>query len=295
MSIHKHLRRFLMATALLFGLDACAQKTPEAYKLYDHAGKEITYQSLIKALSEPDVVFIGEMHNCVVTHWLELKILQSLHAIHGKKLEVGMEMFEADTQLIIDEYLNNTISGDRFEEEARIWPNYSTDYAPIVYYVKDNRLPLIATNVPRRYANVVKNRGMAYLDSLSSDAKRYLPPLPIRYVANANAASGFAMMGLMGKNKGADPERMAQAQAIKDATMGWFIAKNLHGKFLHFNGSYHSDAQEGIIPYLLQYRPGTTFTTIRAVRQEDISYLEDDYKGLADYYICVPEDMTTSY
>lgn len=295
MSIHKHLRRFLMATALLFGLDACAQKTPEAYKLYDHAGKEITYQSLIKALSEPDVVFIGEMHNCVVTHWLELKILQSLHAIHGEKLEVGMEMFEADTQLIIDEYLNNIISGDRFEEEARIWPNYSTDYAPIVYYVKDNRLPLIATNVPRRYANVVKNRGMAYLDSLSSDAKHYLPPLPIRYVANANAASGFALMGLMGKGKGADPERMAQAQAIKDATMGWFIAKNLHGKFLHFNGSYHSDTQEGIIPYLLQYRPGTTFTTIRSVRQEDISYLEDDYKGLADYYICVPEDMNTSY
>lgn len=295
MSIHKHLRRFLMVTALLFGLDACAQKTPEAYKLYDHAGKEITYQSLIKALSEPDVVFIGEMHNCVVTHWLELKILQSLHAIHGEKLEVGMEMFEADTQLIIDEYLNNIISGDRFEEEARIWPNYSTDYAPIVYYVKDNRLPLIATNVPRRYANVVKNRGMDYLDSLSSDAKHYLPPLPIRYVANANAASGFALMGLMGKNKGADLERMAQAQAIKDATMGWFIAKNLHGKFLHFNGSYHSDTQEGIIPYLLQYRPGTTFTTIRAVRQEDISYLEDDYKGLADYYICVPEDMTTSY
>lgn len=295
MSIHKHLRRFLMVTALLFGLDACAQKTPEAYKLYDHAGKEITYQSLIKALSEPDVVFIGEMHNCVVTHWLELKILQSLHAIHGEKLEVGMEMFEADTQLIIDEYLNNIISGDRFEEEARIWPNYSTDYAPIVYYVKDNRLPLIATNVPRRYANVVKNRGMAYLDSLSSDAKHYLPPLPIRYVANANAASGFALMGLMGKSKGADPERMAQAQAIKDATMGWFIAKNLHGKFLHCNGSYHSDTQEGIIPYLLQYRPGTTFTTIRAVRQEDISYLEDDYKGLADYYICVPEDMTTSY
>ena len=295
MTIHKYLRPLLLSTAVLFCLNVGAQKAPEAYKLYDNTGREMTYQALINALSTPDVVFIGEMHNCVITHWLELKILESLHDIHGKNLEVGMEMFEADTQLIIDEYLNNIISSDRFEEEARIWPNYSTDYAPIVYYVKDNRLPLIATNVPRRYANVVKNRGMAYLDSLSSDAKRYLPPLPIRYVANANAASGFAMMGLMGKNKGADPERMAQAQAIKDATMGWFIAKNLHGKFLHFNGSYHSDAQEGIIPYLLQYRPGTTFTTIRAVRQEDISYLEDDYKGLADYYICVPEDMTTSY
>lgn len=295
MTIHKYLRPLLLSTAVLFGLNIGAQKAPEAYKLYDNTGREMTYQALINALSTPDVVFIGEMHNCVITHWLELKILESLHDIHGKNLEVGMEMFEADTQLIIDEYLNGSISSDRFEEEARIWPNYSTDYAPIVSYIKDNRLPLIATNVPRRYANAVKNHGLAYLDSLSPEAKRYLPPLPIRYVPNANAVPGFAMMGAMGKNKGADPERIAQAQAIKDATMGWLITKNLHGKFLHFNGSYHSDAKEGIVPYLLQYRPGTTFKTVRAVRQENISHLEDAYKGLADYYICVPEDMSMSY
>ena len=162
MTIHNHLRYILLSTTLLFGLNVGAQKAPEAYKLYDNTGREMTYQALINALSTPDVVFIGEMHNCVITHWLELKILESLHDIQGKNLEVGMEMFEADTQLIIDEYLNGSISSDCFEEEARIWPNYSTDYAPIVSYVKDNRLPLIATNVPRRYANAVKNHGLAF-------------------------------------------------------------------------------------------------------------------------------------
>ena len=77
--------------------------------------------------------------------------------------------------------------------------------------------------------------------------------------------------------------------------MGWFIARNIKNKFLHFNGNYHSDFKEGIIPYLLQYRPGTTIKTICAVRQESIDQLDEENKGRADFYICVPEDMTSTY
>ncbi len=55
---------------------------------------------------------------------------------------------------------------------------------------------------------------------------------------------------------------MAQAQAIKDATMGWFIApepeEGRADDFFHFNGTYHSDGNNGIIPYLKEYRPKTT-------------------------------------
>ena len=40
---------------------------------------------------------------------------------------------------------------------------------------------------------------------------------------------------------------LAEAQAMKDATMAHFILKNWEpGKtFLHFNGSYHSDNFQG--------------------------------------------------
>lgn len=58
------------------------------------------------------------------------------------------------------------------------------------------------------------------------------------------------MMNMMGGRRAGNNRKLAQAQAIKDATMGWFIARNIKNKFLHINGSYHSNRQGGIIPYL---------------------------------------------
>ena len=290
------MKKILWIVMLMMSMTTYAQKTPEIYRIFDAQGKEVSYEKMIKTVSATDVVFFGEIHNCVISHWMELKVLETL-AETNKKLKVGMEMLEADNQLIIDEYTSSTISSDRFEEECRLWPNHSTDYEPLVYYAKRHHLPLIATNVPRRYASVVKEKGLAFLDSLSAEAKRYLPKLPIKYVENKNAQEGFALMGVLGKAKETKPQLMAQAQAIKDATMGWFIAQNLKKgeQMIHFNGTYHSDARNGIIPYLLEYRPKTTISTIRAVRQEEIDKIEKDYLGLADFYICITEDMNMSY
>lgn len=290
------MKKILWIVMLIMSMTTYAQKTPEIYRIFDAKGKKISYEKMIKTVSATDVVFFGEIHNCVISHWMELKVLEAL-AENNNKLKVGMEMLEADNQLIIDEYTSCTISSDRFEEECRLWPNYSTDYEPLVYYAKRHHLPLIATNVPRRYASIVKEKGLAFLDSLSAEAKRYLPKLPIKYVENKNAQEGFALMGLLGKAKETKPQLMAQAQAIKDAAMGWFIAQNLKKgeQMIHFNGTYHSDARNGIIPYLLEYRPKTTISTIRAVRQEEIDKIEKDYLGLADFYICITEDMNVSY
>ncbi len=290
------MKKILWIVMLIMSMTTYAQKTPEIYRIFDAQGKEVSYEKMIKTVSATDVVFFGEIHNCVISHWMELKVLEALTE-NNKKLKVGMEMLEADNQLIIEEYTSSLISSDRFEEECRLWPNHSTDYEPLVYYAKRHHLPLIATNVPRRYASVVKEKGLAFLDSLSAEAKRYLPKLPIKYVENKNAQEGFALMGLLGKAKETKPQLTAQAQAIKDATMGWFIAQNLKKgeQMIHFNGTYHSDARNGIIPYLLEYRPKTTISTIRAVRQEEIDKIEKDYLGLADFYICITEDMNVSY
>lgn len=255
----------------------CAQVGVDkpAYVLYDNAGKAITYSQLIKQLEKYDVVFLGEMHNCPITHWLEFEITRSLYHIHKDKLMLGEEMMESDNQLILNEYLQRKISYDRFEEEARLF---------------------IATNVPRRYANAVKNGGLEVLDSLSDEAKRYIAPLPISFnYDEKESEAAFSMMNMMGGQKSGDNYKLAQAQAVKDATMGWFIAHNMKDKFLHINGSYHSDWKGGIIPYLLQYRPGTSVVTVTSVRQENTDKLDEENKGRADFYICVPEDMVTSY
>lgn len=272
------------------------QKTYDAYRLYDNNGKAIDYQQMVRQLSKADVVFLGEIHNCAITHWLELRILQSLYLVHGKKLALGMEMFEADNQLILNEYLQGLIFSDRFEEEARIWPNYVTDYAPIVNFARENKIPTVATNVPRRYAAMVKEHGLAFIDSLSKEAKEYFPPLPIPYEPNPQAEQGFAMMRMLGGGKSnKDNSHLSEAQALKDATMAWHIAQTSTPKMLHINGNIHTDGNSGIITYLRKYAPKKKIITLRTVRQEDITFLDDTYKGLADYYLCVPEDMTNTY
>src|SRR5690606_9602799 len=88
--------------------------------------------------------------------------------------------FEADNQLLLDEYLSGLISQKSFEEEARLWKNYKTDYKPILEFAKKHRIRVVATNVPRRYANSVYHDGFGVLDQLSPQALRFLPPLPIQ-------------------------------------------------------------------------------------------------------------------
>lgn len=278
------------------GLSQTADGELPAYRLFNNSGKHISYAALIDSLRHFDVVFIGEQHNCPITHWLEYEIAKSLYAIHKEKLMIGEEMMESDNQLILNEYMEGKITYQRFEEEARLWPNYKTDYYPVVFFAKEHHIPFIATNVPRRYANAVKYNGLAALDSFSREAKRFMAPLPIAFHYDKEKSEAtFGMMSMMAGHKKVDYEKMAAAQAIKDATMAWFIAKNIKHYFLHINGSFHTEAKGGIIPYLLQYKPGLRVVTVMTVRQESIQRLDDNNKGRADYYICVPEDMTTTY
>ncbi|MBR6368552.1 MAG: hypothetical protein IKR89_09395 [Bacteroidaceae bacterium] len=56
---------------MMAAASAIAQPQPEAYRLYDAKGKPIDFGTMTDSLSKQNVVFVGEMHNCPVTHWLE--------------------------------------------------------------------------------------------------------------------------------------------------------------------------------------------------------------------------------
>ena len=253
---------FMLCLVCSLSVGVWAQEKP-AYTLFDKEGNVITYGELVDRLTQYDVVFLGEMHNCPITHWLEYEGL---------------------------------ITDDRFEAETRLWDNYYTDYRAVVWLAKEHGIPFIATNVPRRYANSVKNGGLEALEAFSEEARRYIAPLPIPFEYDeGKSREAFGMMLMMGGKTAGDLRLLAEAQAVKDATMAWFISRHLDGKFLHLNGSYHSDFKEGIIPYLLKYRPETTFATVTFLRTEDISRLGEEQKGRADFYVCIPETMVTSY
>lgn len=278
---------------LPFILLAFAMEKP-AYLLYDKEGKEIEYSEVIEKLADADVVLFGELHNNALVHWLQLETIRDLDKA-GHSLILGAEMFEADDQLVVNEYLSGTIEARHLESEAKIWNNYKTDYKPLLDYARDNDIPFIATNIPRRYASLVARQGLAALDSLGGPAQAYVAPLPLE--VDMELPGYQNMMKMMGGHGGMQAENMVNAQAVKDATMAHFVLQNLEDSstFVHFNGSYHSDNFEGIYWYLKQERPELKVVTISSVEQEDIAVWDEALSGRADIIISIPNSMTKTY
>ena len=226
-----------------------AQNKP-AYKLYNAKGNKVSYKKMIKKMSKADMVLFGEHHNNPIVHWLQYEATKDLNA--QRKLILGAEMFEADNQNKLNDYLTGTIDAKALDTLARLWNNFKTDYKPLVDFAKDNTLKFIATNIPRRYASQVFRGGFEVLETLSEEEKSWIAPLPIAY---DETLPGYVKMKEMMGGHGGD--NLPKAQAVKDATMGYFILENHepNSLFVHYNGSYHSDDYEGINWYLKKANP----------------------------------------
>ena len=275
---------FLFATIISVAQDK------KAYQIFDKKGKKSSYEKVLKASEKTDVVLFGEIHDNSLVHWLQLEFTKDL--AQRKPLVLGAEMLEADNQKQLDQYLKGEINQKQLDSSARLWKNYKTDYKPLVDFAKDKKINFIATNVPRRYASLVFKKDLVALDSLSAQEKSWIAPLPIEF--DINLPGYKSMMGMQGGHAG---EKMPKAQAIKDATMAYFINKNRkeNSIFVHYNGTYHSDNYEGINWYLRKLDADIQIVTIAMVEQKDISKLEAEHHNKADFVLVIDEDVTKTH
>jgi len=259
------------------------------YQIYTEKGKAAKYDKMIKSMQEADIILFGELHNNPISHWMQLKISKSML---DRNPTFGAEMFEADNQVMMKEYMDGLISSQNFKDQMRLWKNNATDYQPLVELAKENSRPFIATNVPRRYASIVFRDGLAGLDNISDEAKNWMAPLPIEVDMEL---PGYKSMLEMGMGHGG--ENIVHAQALKDATMAHFILENKSegSPFIHFHGTFHSNNFEGIYYYLKKQDPNLNIITIASVEQASVDSIDPENENLANYILVIDEDMTKTY
>lgn len=255
--MNKYIKTILLSTALLcFGAGSVSAAQFSDAK----SGKELNAAQLAKRLQKYEVVFFGEYHDQGEIHKAELELLQALHKIKGEKLALSMEMFEADNQTKLDSFLAGTLGEEEFLATSRPWPNYKTDYAPLVNFAKKNNMPVVAANVPRFLAaHVAKNNG-----SVAGIEEQYLQFLPKHTYAPEGAYKDkfYAQMTSPEAPMKMPPQRLAAvytAQCLKDDKMAESIAafSDAHKKMqvLHINGCFHSDGHLGTAQKLEALRP----------------------------------------
>lgn len=283
--------RYLFLFVIFIGQLSFGQNL-KPFKIYNKKGQKISTKRFMKSLESSNIVLFGELHDNPIDHWLELKTLKCLNK--NSTISIGAEMFEADQQDLLNNYLSGKITQKELDSTTHLWPNYTTDYKPLLDFAKINHLRFYATNVPRKYASYVYKRGLDALQrSLKDEEKQFIAPLPIAY--DPELPGYKKMLQMTGHH--ANPN-FPEAQALKDATMAYFIYKQYntnHNRFIHFNGDYHSKDFEGIYWYLKRKDNNLKIITISSVEQENVKKLQKDNKGRADYIIVIDNEMTKTY
>lgn len=283
-------RSLTLSVALaLISLSASAQVLP-AYTLFSGKGRPLAHKKMLKQLKQADIILFGELHDNAIGHWLQLEVTREL--VVAGPLVLAAEMIERDDQTTLDRYLRGEIDQAAFDTLARLWKNHASDYKPLVDLAKDNGLPFVAANVPRRYARAVNKGGFEALDTVSAAEKAWIAPLPIAF--DPQLPRYQHMLTMMGDH---GTPNMVKAQALKDATMAHSIVEHHRpgSRLIHYNGSYHSDFYEGINWYLERERPALKRITIAMVAQPDVRSLAAAHLGQADIIIVVDEDLPGTY
>jgi len=284
-----------LCSLIYFNINHAQAQQLNAYKLVNQAGVEVQFSDVVEQALKSEIILFGELHNNPISHWLQFELLRALNEAEPHSVTLGLEMFEADNQVLIDEYFQGLITTRNFEQEIRLWRNYTTDIKPLVEFARANNLPLIATNIPRRYASMVYRDGLEALENLSDDAKQWIAPLPIEVDLDL---PGYKH--IMEAAHGHGGENLPKSQAVKDVTMAHFIFSNLYEgrRFLHIHGTYHSDNFEGIYWYLKQLNPELNILTI-STNEADINQqtfeLTEDVTAKANFILLIPPSMTKTH
>ena len=152
----------------------------------------------------------------------------------------------------------------------------------------------IATNIPRRYASMINKKGIEGLKELTPEAQAMIGPDLEKYF-DPTVKAYAEMADMMGGHVPPNMLNIQTAQAAKDATMAHFSLKNFSkGDLLfHFEGSYHSNYNQGIIWWINKIQPGLDIKSITTVTESEWLELTEDQKAtIADYIIVVADNMT---
>jgi len=242
-----------------------------------------TINDIIPQLTVSRIIYVGESHDQFAHHMNQLKVIKNIHDA-GYKLAVGMEMFQKPYQQVVDDYLAGRIDEFAFLKKTEYFSRWRYDfnlYKPIIDYLKQQRIPLVALNIQGDLTRKVARDGMY---DLPDNQKRQLPS--DMNFSNETYRKNLNKVFVVHKKQEdlQDFNYFLQAQMIWDEGMAEsayrFLENHPEHKMVILAGNGHVRHKYGI-PDRLYRRNHEPFTVV--VQDEEI---ED---GVADYVLLTTE------
>lgn len=261
------MKKIFVLAVFIFLLSSCAKSLPDLaeYKVFSSKEyREIPLTLLVDELSSCDVILLGEKHDSPFDHYLEYDLLKRISK--KRSIVLSLEMFERDVQNILDSYLAGEITEDSFLAAARPWNNYASDYRNLLEFAKENKMPVVASNMPRSLASIVSKHGGDSLNSISDVKDFFVRPFmtPDDYKERFFDFFSSLMPGM--EMAGMAKDNLFSSQLFKDATMAFSINKALSdnpGSLVFMVcGEFHSDYYQGVYQQLSAINPNLKIASI---------------------------------
>ncbi len=212
-------------------------------------GDPATFMQLLDDLDRARVIYVGESHDQIEHHHIQVRMIQALMA-RGKDVVIGMEMFGRSQQSVLDRWSQGLLTEEEFLKEIQWKTTWGMDYElykGILDMAKSYHLKVLGLNVPRDLVRKVAENGTA---KLSSEEKKGLPEMDLTdrehraYIASIYKGHGEGSARNFGK--------FYEAQCLWDEAMAeslfeFLRSSQAEGKtILVFAGSGHVAFNFGI-------------------------------------------------
>jgi uncharacterized iron-regulated protein len=248
------------------------------------SGELLSPEGLLGALSEADLICVGETHGDARSHYLELGVLAALleaAEMTGRQVGVGLEMVSRERQPALDGYSTFELDERELLTEVRWDTSWGWDFAyyrPQLELARHRGTPLVALNAPKALTRSVARGGV---DALSEAQRKQLPELDV-----SNQGHRRWFQRAMRKHPHGHPEHLYAAQVVWDETMADGAARWLGGQLpgrqlIVFAGAGHC-RNDGIPGRVLRRLPARV-TSIRVAKaDEQVAADEVDFLALFD-------------
>lgn len=166
------------------------------------------------------VVYVGEAHDNVEAHAVQLTVLKAMEACFPGQLALGLEMLQRPFQADADAFVRGEMSERDFE---RVWQKSWGDisyYRELLHFAREKRIPLLALNASAATRKAVREQPPA---AMTPEAAQEVPEIDTQ--DPYHRAYVQAMVG--GHAKGVSADAFYRVQLLWDETMAETAAEYL--------------------------------------------------------------------
>jgi uncharacterized iron-regulated protein len=276
---------FIAVLILFFSINGCLKKPllPSSYTdlvaniktgdiVHTQTGYIVSEKEMIDIIKDSRIIYIGETHDNVEAHRVQLEVIKKLYELYPDNLSVGMEMFPKSYQKVLDKWSRGELTEKEFIKQVKWYTTWGTDfkyYADIFGFIKEKKLPLIGLNVPQE---IIKDMRINGVERTKEIYKEDIPeidtkdPYYLSYMKSYFSGHGSTGRGL---------DTFIQIQAMWDEIMAKtvvdYLARKDVMKIVVLAGGNHVNYGFGIPRRAFRQLP----LPYRIIIPEEISIPED--------------------